>query len=230
MFGTRRICSHTFLSLLDRASVVFDFGANQGEFSHEIIQAFGCKVFAIEPVPKLADAIEPHQNLRLYRLALADRVGTASLNIFVARCASLYPTGDAAEGDSRTQVATTTFSDFRKRTGVSRINLLKIDIERAELDLFESTPDDELLRCDQITVEFHDFLCPDDRPRVDAARKRLRDIGFFEIRFSLDNTDVLFVNKKTRISPVHVLFLKSVVKYALGIRRRLERMWPQAKH
>jgi hypothetical protein len=49
----------TFLPLLGSESVVYDFGANKGEFSHEIIKRFGSYVFAVEPISDLCRSIGP---------------------------------------------------------------------------------------------------------------------------------------------------------------------------
>jgi hypothetical protein len=58
-------CVSAYVSADTRAkSIVLDFGANQGEFSHAIIEHFGSRVFAVEP-PDLACSIRPHPNLFL---------------------------------------------------------------------------------------------------------------------------------------------------------------------
>ncbi len=43
--STERICNHTFVPrLINADSIVLDLGANRGEFSHGIIERFGCRV------------------------------------------------------------------------------------------------------------------------------------------------------------------------------------------
>ncbi len=53
-----------------------------------------------------------------------------------------------------------TFRELRRRAGVDRIDLLKIDIEGAEIGMFDDCTDEELSSIGQITVEFHAFLFP----------------------------------------------------------------------
>jgi Methyltransferase FkbM domain len=99
--------------------------------------------------------------------------------------------------------------------------MLKLDIEGAELDVLHSTEDETFRRIRQITVEFHDFIYPGTAKRVDSIRQRLHAAGFHDICFSLDHSDVLFINRNFRVSKLNLMLLCTVVKYARGISRRL---------
>ena len=57
-------------------------------------------------------------------------------------------------------------------------DLLKVDIEGAEWDLFDSLSDEDFAKIGQITVEFHDFVFPSMRERSEKIIKRLKDMGF----------------------------------------------------
>ena len=93
-----------------------------------------------------------------------------------------------------------TLSDFCRRTGVEQIDLLKADIEGAEIGMFDNAADQDLQSATQITTEFDDFIYSEQRADVARIRERMSDIGFWVCAFSLDNTDVLFVNKNSGIS------------------------------
>jgi hypothetical protein len=78
------------------------------------------------------------------------------------------------------------------------VDLLKLDIEGAEFEVIESTPDSILRSIGQITVEFHDF-----QPRFagrglfERARRRLVNLGFACCLMSFrSNGDVLFLNSE----------------------------------
>ena len=47
-----------------------------------------------------------------------------------------------------------------------------------------------------ISVEFHDFLYPEQKSQVAQILRRMRAIGFWILPFSFDNTNVLFVNSR----------------------------------
>ena len=61
---------------------------------------------------------------------------------------------------------------------------MKAGIERAELAMFDSTSDEVLHRCVQITVEFHDFLDSAMVGDVSRVSLRLEELGFDRFSFS----------------------------------------------
>ena len=76
--------------------------------------------------------------------------------------------------------------------------MLKVDIEGAEIDMFNSTDDKVLKKINQITVEFHDFKKKDDKPVVRLINKRLASLGFIPVAYSKPSHeyyDMFFVNK-----------------------------------
>ena len=78
------------------------------------------------------------------------------------------------------------------------IEVLKLDIEGAELAVIDSLSDDLICRIGQITVEFHDFLGYYSTDEVVARVDRMVALGFRELFWSeVRNTgDVLLVNKR----------------------------------
>jgi hypothetical protein len=83
-----------------------------------------------------------------------------------------------------------------RRLGITKIDLLKLDIEGAEFDLIAVTPNQILQRISQIAVEFHDFK-PAFRNRelFENARDRLIALGFICCNMAFrTNGDVLFLN------------------------------------
>jgi hypothetical protein len=72
-----------------------------------------------------------------------------------------------------------------KDTGISAIDLLKVDIEGTERKLFRSTSDKLLRSVKGITIELHDFVSGSIRgDEVLQTCKRLERLGFFCIPFS----------------------------------------------
>lgn len=223
--STVRICGHTFLPrLIDPSSVVFDLGAFDGDFAEAVIRQFSCRVISAEPVQELLDRIQTHPLHTVLPVAVGGRNQQININVYASRCASLFGAISPSEPSAIQAAEMITLSEFRRRTNVDRIDLLKVDIEGAEIALFENSSDAELQSAMQITVEFHDFIYPDQAAAVTRIRDRMRDIGFWFLPFSLDNTDVLFLNKRSRVSATEVAYLRSVVRYGKGISRRLSRI------
>jgi FkbM family methyltransferase len=65
-------------------------------------------------------------------------------------------------------------SDLLNLSGHSRISLLKIDIEGAELDVFANNPHPWLDKVDAILIELHDRFRPGSRHAFEDAIKRLQ--------------------------------------------------------
>ena len=133
---------------------------------------------------------------KLYRVALGKQNGSASLRVYGSRCASLMGARKNDETMDQEEVEVVDLHTFMLRAGLSRVDVMKVDVEGAELDVFESALESDLRLIGQISVEFHDFIYPKLRPRVEAVKLRLCAMGFWMINFSLDNTDVLFINRE----------------------------------
>ncbi|WP_434615755.1 FkbM family methyltransferase [Azospirillum sp. B2RO_4] len=224
MIKLDRICEHTFFSLLNENSVVLDFGCNEGKFAHTVIERYGCQVFSAEPVPDCVERIARHPRLTLRQVAISGTSGSLDIHVYPDRCASGFNRSPGEQAIRTIRAEAMTLAEFRRRSGIGRIALLKIDIEGAELDMFAAAADEEFSDIDQITVEFHDFLYPEMRPAVKAVKRRMRSLGFHMLPFSLDNTDVLFVNRRAAVNWHNRLWAGTVVKYGRGLERRLRQM------
>lgn len=221
-----RVCEHTFVSsLLGPSSIVVDLGANVGRFAHTLISRTGCRVIATEPVPALRAEIAPSSRLFLFGVALGGSDGFALIDLAPGSCPHVVAHAPGRSAMTQ-QVEMVTLDTFLKRAGATRVDLLKVDIEGAELDMFESSPAATLLAIPQITVEFHDFIDTSMRTkmRVERAKRHLMQLGFTLVAFSRDNTDLLFLNKSLiKLSALEVVRLSYLTRNVRGIRRVVRR-------
>jgi FkbM family methyltransferase len=228
--STETICNHTFLPrFINSDSVVLDFGANHGEFSHFLIERFGCRVFSAEPLVELCEQIRPHPLLQVHTVAVGGADRDVTLKVSSRHGASISWPVAAGEVLTDRSVRMVTFGGFLRLASVRHVDFLKVDIEGAEIDLFGSASDDELRDIAQIAVEFHDFIFADQRGFVLQIRKRLADLGFWVLPFSLDNSNVLFLNRATGISRAEIAYLRTVSRYGQGAIRRLSRSVPSLR-
>jgi FkbM family methyltransferase len=192
-----RIAKHTFHpGYLTPQSIVIDGGANKGEFCHAVIEAFGCQCLAIEPNPEMFARIAPHARLRKINVALHRTNEQVQLNISTDSEACSLIRLRGTEYVSAVTVAGRTLASVAEEEKLAQIDLLKLDIEGAEVDVFASCTDELLKRVGQITVEFHDdqgVMTGDDVAKIVA---RLRDLNFYVLYpgRTLTPWDVLFVN------------------------------------
>ena len=88
-------------------------------------------------------------------IALGARAYKSPLKPVVRAVVDVYARAMLA---SRHEIACemTTVSDVMKARGVERLNLLKVDVERAELIVLEGVKDADWPKIDQVAVEIHD--------------------------------------------------------------------------
>ena len=217
-----RIEGHSFIpDLLPAGAQVVDLGANRGRFASELLDRFDCHVLAVEPVPELYSGLPTRLGLATSQHALTYDGLNAQLHLNPNRCASV----DLPEDQAVTvAVAGTTLERLLSDHKIDRVQLLKMDIEGAELDVISQSPDNVLLRADQITVEFHDFMDPRLGPAVDLAIARLIGLGYqlFQISYT-DRSDLLFVHPRLRISRIRRTALLVRYRWLGGLSRRLRR-------
>lgn len=175
--------------------MVVDLGGNRGNFSCSIRSiGAGARIFIVEPHPILAANIEKRGVGKVLEAAVAGRRGETRFFINPSRCATLLDT-IKEEGAQEVVVKTVTLADVFDYAQVHAVDLLKVDIEGAELEMLESSPDDLLRRIGQITIEFHDFLDAGQLPRVKAIIRWLDRLGFRYVNLSWHtHGDVLLIN------------------------------------
>lgn len=220
-----RVSQHTFLpGLLSGNPVVIDLGANKGGFALPML-ARGCRVIAVEPVPELAAALRA-KGVEVREAAITGSGGgRVALTYDLGRDADMTGSvmGLAVVGALLTESATrktvevpTLSLDEIVHTGV---DLVKVDIEGAELDALLNAKPETLNRIGQIAVEFHDFWYPQLSARTEQVKRRLQGLGFDMIRFTPNNKDVLFINPCHRLHPLKRFVVAHVLRNVNGAGR-----------
>jgi FkbM family methyltransferase len=225
MFKVENVCQHSFIgNWLNSNSTVIDLGMNKGEFTQYIAEHFGCHILGAEANPHVFQKLPKYERLIAKNVAIAAKDGTSTLNIPKEGDASLYFNENC--NSEQIEVEAETFQSFVKTFSLERIDLVKVDIEGAEIDMFDLTENDILQNVVQFTVEFHDFVDLKMKPKVEKVFRQLNTLGFQRINFSLNNGDVLFVNKKfCRFSFLEYINIVVFYKYLPGIKRRLSRIF-----
>lgn len=79
--------------------------------------------------------------------------------------------------------------------GETEVHLLKCNIEGAEIKAFNAVPDELLMRCRQIIVDFHGHVLPNAEQATTVLRMRLAALGFTETVMYRFGPTVRFVRK-----------------------------------
>jgi len=224
------ISGHTIYSgSLGRDSVVLDLGAHVADFSKAVAAAFSCTCHAVEALPENFAAIVESPRLRRHQFAVCDRDGA----IDIATAAGEFPSATSLPSMSNgaVRVQAITLDRLVERLGLGAVDLLKVDIEGAEIPMFDAASDTTLRRCAQITVEFHDFVEPGMGPAIERITRRLHGIGFSSIKFTRKHHgDVLFVDlAKVPISALEFARARNVIRASRGIGRIVARQLGRAR-
>jgi FkbM family methyltransferase len=225
-FSVVNILSHCFIPEFIRpGGIAIDCGANEGGFSRWLSENTTTQVHAFEADPTLFTLLPQLDRVTFHNLAIDGEAGTMELHRTEGYCSSGFYTGQGTSAGS-VIVPKIAFADFIRTQGIERVDLLKLDIEGSEIPLLKMTPDDILERISQITVEFHDFINPEDLPRIHQIDQRLRALGFKRVKFSRGVwANCLFVN--THIQPFSQIdTAAAMIKgWAVpGMRRRLTKL------
>lgn len=138
------------LRALQPGMTFFDIGANAGLFTVPAAMRPGVQVHAFEPCRPTFAVLERNialnrlTNVRPHRLALADRAGQAVLRVHRAGLDGHNTLGLPADPRavvSTERVAVTTLDDFCRDQGIPWVDVMKIDVEGAELPVLRGGVD-----------------------------------------------------------------------------------------
>ena len=220
------ICDHTLHPrFVNAASIVMDVGANRGAFSQAMIERFHCRCIALEPSPALFAQIAPSGLLEKHNVAIAGRSGPVSFHVSdvpVASSLAHRPPGTI----ETIEVAAKRLEEFSKEQGLQAIDVLKMDIEGAEVEVFDSCSDSFLGSVGQITVEFHDHVGLVSKPDILRVIDRLSRLGFLHFSKYLGSYyDTLFLNQaRCPISSFEYSWNRHIVRNWRGLGRRLRKL------
>ncbi len=125
----------------DDPLVIFDIGANRGEYSELILKAFPtAQIHAFEPSVEsfnlLSDRLKCYQNVSTYNCALGKTEGQALLykETRLGRIASLTRL-DVTQSNLTEEIAVRCLDSLLPSLDLQQINLVKIDVEGHEMDV-----------------------------------------------------------------------------------------------
>ncbi|HYD25907.1 MAG TPA: FkbM family methyltransferase [Croceibacterium sp.] len=201
--------------------LVIDAGAHRGEFAASVHAAWNARCHAIEASPALFARLALPPGTRAHHFALGGADGTATFALADNPEASRAVGGDAAG----ITVPARGLGSFLAEVAPDGVDLLKLDIEGAEIAALASLGDDQLAAIGQLTVEFHDWCGQASRAEVDRAIARLRGLGFVAFNLSFHNrSDMLFVNRRScRLSAWDRWRIGVWHRFSAGLRRIVAR-------
>jgi FkbM family methyltransferase len=173
--------------LLKEGDVFYDVGANVGFFTLLAARKVGSGgfVYAFEPVPSNAEQIQRNavlngcENICVVNVAVSDTVGRGEL--FLARHAggsTLAECGAPPDLIGTVEVETISIDSHVKREMVRMPNVVKIDVEGAELSVLQGMR--EVLRTARpvLLIEFDDEVETTCEQKLARSRQFLTEFGY----------------------------------------------------
>ena len=200
MAGFRIIRDHwVYTKALNSDSIVIDLGANTGMFSEMIIKKFNSRCFAVEPNKELFEKISEKKLTKL-NFAVTKKDGPIEFYISENHEASSLINNfqnlwEIAE--KQTVEGISLYNLLQKLKLVdARIDVLKMDIEGAELDIIEALNYKNSKNIQQITIEFHYWINPESAQRAKQSIKKLLSLDYSAIANTISPSEILFFKKK----------------------------------
>ena len=185
-------------------SVVLDLGANEGEFARQMSARFGGTYHLVEANPVLAERLRANGQFSVWECAVAASEGTIPFHVARnAEASSILTLPSESVYDAVLQetieVRARTLESLLADIGAPTIDLVKMDIEGAEVGVLSTLPRRTLVGIGQISVEFHSdptfgFNLRDDVERVIRLVRRSEFECFDFAR--RPRLDVLFLNQR----------------------------------
>ena len=214
------VCGHSFLpEWIHPGAVVVDLGAQRGQFALQMIDRFKVRCYAVEASPCLVREIPSHERLRVFNFAVGAVDGEVPFYVSEkARSSSLFLRTDRRMLETL-NVPGKRLETFLRENRLDAIDLLKVDIEGAEMLVFDSMSDETFERIGQIAVEFHEPQGLVSAAEIRRVRRRLGRLGFRMIQFSWNSLDCLFVNQaRCPINVIRWMCCHYVVRAVRGLR------------
>lgn len=196
---------------IDKGSTVLDLGANHGTFSLYLNNHFNCNCYLVEANLVLVNELQQNTNFTVLHAAATGKSGPVTFNIAEVDDASTLNSGGNLSIKSSMTVDGLNYMSILKHFNIQSVDVLKIDIEGAEIDFIEGMTDEELLKIKQITIEFHDQFKYYPYETTQNTVKRLLDLGFSNMSMIHNTLDVLLVNdrlcKSVMLEKIRLTFL-----------------------
>ena len=136
---------------------MFDVGGYLGEFAEKIFEKYGAKVLLFEPVISHFDVCKAkfsnNSKIEVYPFGLSSRDQIVEFSD--QQNASSINVGNST---NTVQVSLKSVNDFIKSNNITKIDLMKINIEGGEYELLESLIQSGYIKNIQyLQIQFHDF-------------------------------------------------------------------------
>jgi FkbM family methyltransferase len=174
------------INSFEKSPVVVDLGAGKGEFTEKILEKYASpRIISVEPDPslfrELTKKFKKQSNIETLEAAVGyGENNFAKFYLNKNRVGNSLHKSLIAEKDIQSEITVRmiTLEDIFTLFHLEKVDLLKLDIEGEELNLFENFSERDFERIQQISVEFHNFLDHSLLERSEKCIKLLKNFGY----------------------------------------------------
>ncbi|WP_203257352.1 FkbM family methyltransferase [Hyunsoonleella ulvae] len=157
---------------LNDKSVVFDLGGYKGEFAEIIYTKYQPTIYIFEPIKAFYDVIlekfTNNDKVNVYQFGLSGKNENVKISL-TNNASSVYIKSKKYES-----IQLKSITEFIKINKIEKVDLIKINIEGGEYEVLESLIENNMLRIfKNIQVQFHDFIIPNARERMQGIQTEL---------------------------------------------------------
>lgn len=158
---------------LNENSVVFDLGGYHGNWAAEIFCKYNCFVHVFEPCKSFTEIIKnkfiKNNKIFIHQCGLSNSNTNAKLSCGEDSSSTFVQDDATAE-----EIKLVDAVEFFRENNISKIDLVKINIEGGEYDLLEYLIETGLIaQISNIQVQFHDFV-PNAEQRMKNIQQNLQ--------------------------------------------------------
>lgn len=157
---------------LNENSIVFDLGGYKGKFTYEIYERYGCTIYVFEPILEFYTIINSRfsdfPKIYPFHFGLGGKNESMKISL-TDNSSSVF-----IESDQSELIQIKSIIDFVKEKNITKVDLIKINIEGGEYEVLESLIENNLITIfDNIQVQFHDFILDNAQERMNKIQDKL---------------------------------------------------------
>jgi FkbM family methyltransferase len=180
-------------------SILYSFGiGDNASFESEVIQELGLQVCAFDPTPRSRDWVQTQswdERFRFIELGIGG--SDTEVRLFPPRRSdhvsySVLPTTGSEEGAIKARLCR--LSTIMAMLGHDRLDVLKMDVEGAELPVVEDLAATDI-RPDQLLIEYHHGFYGIESKDVRRSVEKVRSMGYTIFWVSDRGLEYAFVRK-----------------------------------
>jgi len=199
--GNKNCGFYIIPELLSDDSIVYSFGIGEDiSFDEDIINNYGCNIYAYDPTPKSKDFIHKKTLSPLFHyfdIGIADYDGTTKFylpeNDEYVSCTTYNRWGYDEQEKKPIEVKVKKLSSLMKENNHTEIDLLKMDVEGSEYKVVKDIISSNI-NIKQICIEVHHRFPDIGINKTKAMVKELRQAGYKLAAVSKSKEEYTFVH------------------------------------